>query len=1096
MGFYDYDNPNLYKDRVTDIPVNKLDGVPTNSTGDPTAINQGVAQVRCFIHPYCPFVKHQREEIHLTLNDLTLPVIIENLPEKYKNILTTSFGTEGIHFKEKYVYRHNYLVEELAPGTTTSLSTPYADILGASFPAVAETRYRDEQSWIIRQSVFDEINSFTGCAWKAKWTYQYPNISTAYSYRDELLDYRKDFYLENSKYEHSDNPGINKNDIQMPSQISSYSCNGAGVNWRVEKKTPLFRGEDFFIEFERLSKSPNVGDFFQGGEEFSPQFTDPYGAIDVFNEESKTISLANGEDFILRKNKAVLEGDDPRVTLQGQSISWRLFDQPYYIVELGDGTSSDEHYFIILCERAYPLFIAIREYEGFKYSQRLSLFDSELGGVHGSSLMNAEVFRMTVRNHLGKLVIFFDVDGDRSNNWVVEKTRFREVENEIDNSSSTSHGVAATETVQVNDILTVPNQQISIWGGNMQSGFIFGPLQYRRDSIKFKWQQNIILPINDANSGRLTVTDSYVYDMANFSSTPGRSASSESLFAQGSHFYKEWGKSRKKSIDLKLNKWEQAKFLYREKPLIEQTSHRSVAGAADVLIGLSDPNKIKKNVLTDEDLGKIAFGQYISLYAGSHIFDGESHNNEWKSDLTYQNPTIDNVNDDLWVVDACKTPIMTNIRFVSEEDESPRWEDGTGSSGYDGLPDSSAPYFRDVSHHVLSYSDNWNANDFYEMEHSGTIDFLLKEVAVYVDDTGTASIWNDSSYLRSLQDKAFYIEVWAGYEPLATGLEYTQLGGFYKMFTGVCYGGSLDRMASREIMTCQIHDYKRVLQDQKFFNSPFYDGVRDVDAVKEIFDMAGFRSKGSHDPGSLLRVIQSNTVASSTIYTSVDGRPFRVLHYALPSSYRRIEQPYFKFSAGTSLYDGVIKIAQSASKLFYFDQNGVAHFEDYLDKVQSSLVGTGSLESLFDFTTNHFEFPGQLVYNKLEWQYRMEDVHNHLKITTGTPDLNLISRNDVNLPSLNNPGLSGFLGYKKLFYQREGMLGSEGAVQSLMDFYKVMFLPELFVKFETQGVPLRATDFITVNGQILRVTKISHEIDGEKNIWWMNVEGERMQPPE
>jgi hypothetical protein len=404
----------------------------------------------------------------------------------------------------------------------------------------------------------------------------------------------------------------------------------------------------------------------------------------------------------------------------------------------------------------------------------------------------------------------------------------------------------------------------------------------------------------------------------------------------------------------------------------------------------------------------------------------------------------------------------------------------------------------------LSYTESWSATDFFDLEHSGTIQFLLKEINVAVNNTGALYSFDDTLYLRDLQNKNFYVEIWAGYTPLRDGLEYTQLGGFYKLMTGLCQGGVLDKTAARTIMTCQVKDYKEVLKDQKFFNSPFFDGMRDVNAIKEILDIAGFRSKGSYDPGRLVRTMKEDNFSNPAYYQTQDGRFFISNPYALPSSYNRIEQAYFKFEAGATLYDAIQKIAQTSSKLFYFDQHGVAHFESYMDLMVQNLLGKNFLQGLFAFTTNPYgnslltggntSWQGQMVYNKVEWQYRQEDVSSHLKVISSTPNQELLVFDDVRWEATEDPTVNGFIGYKKLFYQKEGMLGSEGAAKNLIDFYRVMFRPELYVKFETHGLPMRANDFMTLDGQFLRVSKVSHDINAEKNIWWMNVEGERMQP--
>ena len=57
----------------------------------------------------------------------------------------------------------------------------------------------------------------------------------------------------------------------------------------------------------------------------------------------------------------------------------------------------------------------------------------------------------------------------------------------------------------------------------------------------------------------------------------------------------------------------------------------------------------------------------------------------------------------------------------------------------------------------------------------------------------------------------------------------------------------------------------------------------------------------------------------------------------------------------------------------------------------------------------------------------------------------------------------------------------------------MFFKPIVNIKFETYGLPLRATDIIALEGEVVRVTKVSHTMDAEKNRWWMQVECERYQ---
>jgi hypothetical protein len=1117
MGLFDSDDINLYRNNILEIPWDKLEGVPTNLTGDPPAINQGVVQVRCFIHPYCPFVKVPKEEYDLVFNSLTMPVINEALPDDAKKSLTTTGGLEGVHFTEKYIYRHNYIQREILRQTTPP-STWAVEIENSknALESVYETRYREEQTWLIRESPFDgefntvdsnlfiSLSSQIDSASIAQWGYHYPSFTSSYTTTDELLDYKKDYYEDNSQNFNKDNKGINTTNVQMPRQTATTDSLGESVHWRVEKKTPLYRGEDFFIEFHRHAKSANINSKRTGDDKntipFNPSFEN-YRSIDVFGDEygnNTEYDIAGDETLKVFINRAVRESDDPE-----ERSSFRLFDQAYYIIEMGDITSVNtdgkkEHYFIIITERDYPIFVAIDTIDGaddFEYSRVLSTFKE--GGIHGSALINAEKMRITVRNHLGKLAITFDIDGNRSNPWIIERTDYLTI-NQLAGAIS-SGGQSIDDKGSIGTPLTVPNSTIHLWGGNLLCGFVFGPLQYSREKIEFVWPQQHSLPDNTKISARLTTSDDFIHDMERYQDIPGTPTDVDPLFTQQAHFYKQWGRSNQFSD---LDDVKNGVFFYGRgvDPLIALSPDETSVGVRDSSIFLSikgSPTSLSGYTWHDVDRHRQKFYLKLNLTTGSHKFSN-SEQEGWRGIASGGTVTSDSIlSDDEWIVNSCKTPILTSIRLVGEvNDDEPRWADGTTSSGYDGLPNPSAPHFRDVSHHVTSYNENWSSSDFYEIEHTGTINFLLKEVAI--DVNGVITSFDDSEYLKSLQDKSFYIEVWAGYEPLGvTGKEYTQMNGFYKLFTGICYGGMVDKTQSREMMTCKIHDYKKILQDQKFFNSPFFDGMRDVNAVLEIMNMAGFRSKGPADPGKYLRDMKEDDFSTPIYYTTSDGRFFIDNKYALPSSYRRIEQAFFKFEAGSTLYDGIIKIAHNASKLFYFDQHGVAHFESYLDLERNRILGGEEGQGaggLFAFTSNHTLYDGQLIYNKLEKQFRVEDVHNHLKIMSATPNKEILFADDLRWESLDDPTQEGFLGYKKLFYQRAGFLGSEGAVRKLIDFYRVMFRPEVFVKFETHGIPIRATDHIWVDNEFLRVSKVTHNIDAKENKWWMNVEGERMQP--
>jgi len=296
-------------------------------------------------------------------------------------------------------------------------------------------------------------------------------------------------------------------------------------------------------------------------------------------------------------------------------------------------------------------------------------------------------------------------------------------------------------------------------------------------------------------------------------------------------------------------------------------------------------------------------------------------------------------------------------------------------------------------------------------------------------------------------------------------------------------------------MSCKVEDYTAVLKGTRFFNSPWFDGVKDINCIREIMQMCGFRDRGKYDPGHLIKLLSDDILSggSNVFFHHFDGRLFKMENYALPSGYNRLDQPAFKFNDGDPYMDAVVKIAKRASKVFFFDQHGIAHYENFQDLIEDDYLGRTPIAPLYLFTTNSELYPGQLVFNKLERSYDVQGVINHIKIMSNTPDFYLLIGDNLNWSSLEDPNSEGFVGYLKSHYQQESMLGSKKALMGTIKKYSVSFRPKILSKFETYGVPLRANDIIQINGETTRVRKVSHGINAEKNEWWMEVETEKYQ---
>jgi len=1109
------DVPSLYRENVLEI-IDRWGGYPLKDpcSGDPAQYS-GSVEMRCFINNTCPFYGSPVKEDGLVFNDRTFERIKPWLPDSHKNVLTVTPNTDGIHFKPKYVFRNNYIYKYVPQDGNTPITDP--SLFGDNFetyfkeitqngggvtapvPNADKTRYKAEQSWFIMPSVFDDNSTLEGideCT-SAEWTYLDQTVSESeVTYSDLSYDYIK------STYEEYDNslddegrliagkvPVILPYHVQMPLQKKVHGDRGEGNHWRLGKRTFLYRGEDFFIRFYKQAKKTTI----KSSEKYIPSFNNnKYSYLDI--TANQDVLMVNNSDFKLPTNYAVRPP-----TVGNQTPDFKSFDfssQGYYIIELGAGLT--DHYFIIITERANPIFVNVVPGKDGFVSKKFSTFE----GTVGSKLINADYFDITVRNHLGSLVIQFSGPGIDVPPWVVKRLDW-----EYDWDPNTRQPILKEKL----RTLFVPRGPMHLWGGNLRAGFVFGPLQYQERYISFVYpprplmadesmemafregrpeaisssesqgafsSQPFFLPYQGNHHILFSSADIYLQDLGSHVAPVGEPLLNQPLFVQDSQFYKEYHESNNNMIN---SNYRYGGFFYDE-----TLKEFPDVGGNDTIYKTSNIVVRKYRYRNDDKTRHQAFDVILGMMTGDHIFKvGAAERPSVVSERTDQN-TLDTLSDDEWFLPDCKTPVLTSMRLIADHSSLPRWDDNTSSA--EGVTPNpfvaQSPYFVDATEHVLTYGDTWSSSGFSEIEHTGTLHFYLNR-EMPVEN-------NVTDFLLALQNKTFYVEIWVGYQNCA----YSRVTGFYKLFTGLCHGGKIDYEYGKNIMSCKIEDYTAVLKGTRFFNSPWFDGVKDINAIYEIMQIAGFRDENKYDPGSLIRNLSAsaNALSPGVFYHHFDGRLFKMEPYALPSGYNRLEQPSFKFDDGDVYMDAISKIAKRAAKVFFFDQFGIAHYEDFQDIIEQDYLGLVPLAPLYYFTINPEKYPGQLVFNKVERNYEVSGVYNHIKIMSNTPDMHLLIRDELNWSAMENPETEGFLGYLKTMYQQEGMFGSIEAVNATVRKYSVAFRPKVNIKFETYGLPLRANDIIRINNEDCRVVKVTHSINAEKNEWWMNVECMRYQP--
>ena len=1125
----------------------------------------GRLAIKCIINRFCPCNASAAVQDLLVFNSETAKTLSEDILQSISIVP----GDTGWFLKPKYNKRSNFLAAngkdvkyDIIEGKSAAGGNPFQQIITSVQNAISglinavtglfgqpatptttssedDIPYKTEYTFEIKKSVFegDDITLPHPDEDYNKDDKKYAKARWRYGYKPRGID-----------ADDPDQPG-NPNDYERidgriailyqdrakdrPKDPTSESSDTAiePVHWKLDKKTNLFWGEDFFVEFLQVAETSDASN--SPSTSFTNISDNPaYMCID------STITDQSPPNGGIPCNQGVLSyepvtDDKGKVTSYTPVEDNRKFldlnRQPYLILEIGK--CHDKHnYFIIITEKYYPTCVRVTNFLGQLTSFPLGIYPV----VSGKKLLELKNFTVTVRNHLGRLVVTFS--GFEDQPWIIAQKPFDSTD---------------VRTIEV------PNAPITLWGGNLKAGINFGILEYNQkyklslppkdkdfghDPLGNKRKFELPKKGTEGYLGLLSTTD-YGIDLTayaavtlsggideyierrqplytcdtqlvgelrvdNTSNSVGVSSSIETFspFMDTGRFLKEFsgvnavdnfawflrivqekiasaattieiyldailGESAKPSPDAnKINNIKIAIQNKEEELMGHVAAKKEIMKILEELVeGLNKENKssivLDYIPIPDESTEYVnVFALSATLKAGNHLFDSG------------------------WMCMACKTPVITHLQLVAMPNDESAWETKE----------------LDASELVMRFSDTWSAQDFHVIEHTGSIDFLVTR-GQYLNDTARA--------VEALQDKAFYVEIDAGYvEPglkytgnnaqlsypgKETQCNYSRIPGLYRLFTGICYGGNIKVEAGNRIMTCELHDYSKILQDQLFFNSPFFDGMRDLNAAHMILKLAGFKDKDAQDPGYYARMGAEHRGNDYFRIPSIDGRLYKAIPYALPASYQRLQQPFFKWQDGQKMYEGLNEITKRAGKVMFFDNYGQFHYESL--PFDSYLYGNDSFDDIKNdlalwYFTSSTDGYGQQVFNIFNIQSAMNDVINNIHILSTTPDYELIIDDDMNWDSMHKPEVTGFLGYRKTYLQQDGIFGSQVALRRLVAHYSKLYRPPTVATFETYGQPLRCFDVAIVDSQPLIITNVSSELDPSQNRWWQNIEGEWYQP--
>jgi len=1014
------------------------------SHGNMSRYNIGNVKLKVLAWGHCPFSKSILHDYTLTFNSSTIAAWPDGMKEK----VSIHPNGEGVFLKPRYVPRSNFIAQS-GSGNDNELSPSQSQ--SSAVPNTVE--YRDHQTWYAVSSVLgthpqpmnptDEQETSNKELNRPKWNYFLERPANADS--GEGSANGKNTNKEKDADKNS--TPVTFDHILIPFQEQVSPPNQLGVHWKIDKKTPLFRGEDFWIEFIKRARSSNITSPGDATYEFKTA-NEQYKAIDVQNTDVKNVSLAANVVENFPRNQAIVEYEINEDGTLGGAVedSREFFDftnQVYCVVEIG--MNDPEHnYFIIITEKANPIFVHVKAGVSFLLSRYKE--------VSGKELLQMDRFRMTVRNHLGRMAITFT--GYEGSPWIIERKKVTGFEED-----------GALKTVQTP--VWVAAAPISIWGGNRRSGFVFSPLQYE-PKLSLPIPQKMTLNVEgDAKlSFLLTATDTETF----LNNSTGKNADSlhaNSMFTQDAQIAVEIQEEVRTEVWVDFfNIGHPLKQLHPDEAAKSNTNGASVTPDKSVHASRIEVRSKPRKLNTDTDtpdngnlqgVGVFEFEITLDLVAGNHSFIAPSN-------------SITTLN---WDLPACKTPVMTHMRIFAKQPTQDAWE---------------VPQI-DLSNQVASYTDTWSSSDGWKIEHSGSVTFNLSpEGSPAIDVPGG----DQTHQLLAMNGKQIYVKIYARYDPSCLNIltppetPYTNTDTGQPIFTGMMGDGKLTIAGGKREIEFQLFDYSKVLKDMIFMNSPFYDGVQDVQAVRSILNIAGFNKTVTDN-------IYKQLQHTDGKFIGTDGRVIKWAFYGLPLSYDRLQQPFFKFQDGSNLWDALATIAERSGKLMFFGADGYFHFENRPDEPQ--FFSTTSFISppvpVAYYTIYPPNFPEkQLALKRGDYTYESSSVYNDIHILSATPSYEIIIAGDIYYPSVQQPDAIGFLGYKKTMLQIEPIFGSLEAAKNAVRMYTRFYHPPIVSSFESYGRPIRALDVVDVDGQPLRLMQVTSEINAEENKWWQTFEGE------
>lgn len=984
-----------------------------------------------------------------------------------------------------------------------------------------------------------------------------------------------------------------------PRMVGRINCKSSDpVNWTIEKYTPLFQGQDFSLEFRVFNKDLAQVPIRANTVKEEMETNRMIGKYKTYFEPSTqdtpwVNSTENGYS-----NEAYYIQSDPESAEKSwvehnKSFGKYYFkNKPYLLIEVGvnDYQRTEGHnYFIELMWGSHPRFLHFspqprghvvtdkeedknRDIDFYTEIRQKCRVLGELTNLSVNDLFtNSDGrFVVMVQNFLGDLLIKFKVGKDETD-WFISRTDQVYEPNEV------------SKLKEKRVPMIIPNGPMRIHGGNMTVGFSFQSIAYAPSgTVSFKDREADI----GENNGEIYATfaqpgdnDEGIPRTKNIPNAPfkkpvfdllkmGYSCDAYELteihnnqfieilpYRYYTEKYKKFGREwalrrdgeKKGFIDpsetptkLVFNVLNRIPTITREKLTTnadgskEKTSETFMTSGG-VTSGLFDMKGIPQSILDDPD--RVYVGQWdvnTTFFAGSMLLP-----------KTQKIKTIDGIelsDGGEFVEKNCITPVVKCWSLIVP---------GGGKVVTEDMK-------FDISEYVTNVNDGWNgAQDWATINHEAKLDLYLPLNAISIDSSKVNKI-------LALQNKTFFITLsywWENGAGLDTSV--SQYYGISKLpkahependpsiiqLTGICNNLTLTRTVNKIIGNMTIKDYSEVLKTSYIMNSPFFDAMRDINAIYELArlghlddsavpgDLPGNKLTNGVDrrPLGYLRKLHQTPRVSFTNPLIYNGNKYIDDIFNLPGTYADLQDQSMKFNNGDTIFDAISKMVKIYGKTFYFDQWGVLIVEvspaamaafktDMIPIEIKNLVKAGfittprgkskSNENDTQLSNRIFSPPVRdfvdfdpdihapfLIDTQVQIEYASAESVNHIALfafsveekdpETGEQVGGYIAEGRTFYDQIWKPEAEGFFGYRKLMFHSEGIYGNRESLRNALNFYARFKYPPLKVSFECWGVPgLKAFDIIMLNEQPLYITEISQDLNIVNRGWRMRITGE------